>query len=261
MSIFEIWDHIIPTLEILILWIAFYKMLVFFEGSRAFQVLKGISYLFGAFLICQLLGLTTLNWLLTKFFAISIIAVMIIFQQELRQGLARLGQRHMFEMGLEEAELVEIIEEMTAAAYKMSRHKIGCLIAIERETKLNTYIESGITIDAQISSELIQSIFTQQTPLHDGGVITRGNRIVAASCLFPLSDNPNFSKIIGTRHRAALGITEQTDAVAIMVSEESGEVSVASDGRFIPIVNKERLLNILKSLLFGEDTKAKGQKE
>jgi len=256
---FFIWDYIKPTLEILILWFVFYRILVFFEGTRAFQVLKGITYLLIAFLLSQILGFDTLNWLLTKFFAISIIALLIIFQQELRQGLARLGQRHLFTLTLEEAEIIAIIEEITSAAYKLARQKVGCLIAIERDTKLTTYIESGVALDAKISAELLQSIFMHQSPIHDGGVIARGDRLIAASCLFPLSDNPNFSKIIGTRHRAALGITEQTDTVVVMVSEESGEISVACDGRFIPIVNRERLVNILKDLLVIE-TKKKNEK-
>jgi len=263
MSIFLFWEIIKPLLEILILWIVFYQILVFFEGTRAFQVFKGIIYLLVAFLLFQILGLDILNWLLMKFFAISIIALVIIFQQELRHGLARLGQQHLFNFGLEESEIVAIIEELTSAAYKLARQKIGCLVAIERETKLKPYIESGITIDAKISSELIQSVFNLQSPIHDGGIITRGNRIVAVSCLFPLSDNPNFSKIIGTRHRAALGITEQTDAIVIMVSEETGEISVAYDGRFIPIVNRERLVNILKDLLIPKKktTHEKSQEE
>jgi len=252
---FFIWDIVKPTIEICILWFVFYRTLVFFEGTRAFQVLKGITYLLIAFLVSQILGFDILNWLLTKFFAISIIALMIIFQQELRQGLARLGQQHLFTVSLEESEIIAIVEELTSAVYKLSRQGLGCLIALEREIKLNTFVESGIAIDAKISSELIQSIFKSHSPLHDGGVITRGDRILAASCLFPLSDNPNFSKIIGTRHRAALGITEQTDAIVIMVSEETSEISVASDGKFIPVVNRERLVNILRSLLSIESKK------
>lgn len=252
---FVFWEIIKPLLEIIILWIVFYQILVFFEGTRAFQVFRGIIYLLVAFLLFQILGLDTLNWLLTKFFAISIIALIIIFQQELRHGLAHLGQQHLFNFGLEESEIVAIIEEITSASYKLARQKIGCLIAVERETKLNAYIESGITIESRISSELIQSIFNPQSPIHDGGIILRGNRLVAVSCLFPLSDNPNFSKIIGTRHRAALGITEQTDSVVVMVSEETSEISVACDGRFIPIVNRERLVNILKDLLIPETKK------
>ena len=255
--IFTIWQKLIPVVEILILWFAFYRILVFFEGTRAFQVLKGLTYLLLAFLLSQLLGLETLNWLLTKFFAISIIAILIIFQQELRHGLARLGQQHLFSVGLEESEIIAVLEEIATAVYKLAAQNIGCLMAIERETKLKTYIESGIPLDAKISSELFQTIFNPQSPLHDGGIIARADRILAASCLFPLSENPNFSKIIGTRHRAALGITEQTDAVVVMVSEESGEISVAADGRFIPIVNRERLMNILKNFLIAQNRKQK----
>jgi len=241
--------HIKAFVEILILWIVFYRILAFFEGTRAFQVLKGISYILAVFLLSQVLELDTLNWLLTKLFAISIIAVLIIFQQELRQGLARLGQQHLFSMTLEESELVALIEEISSAVYKLSARKEGGLLAIEKETRLKTYIESGIPIDSKVTSEIIQSIFTSQSPIHDGGVIIRSERIVAASCLFPLSDNPNLSKIIGTRHRAAIGITEQTDAVAMMVSEETGDVSIAADGKFIPVTNREKFSGILKDLL------------
>ncbi len=246
-----------PLLEIVVLWVVFYRILVFFEGTRAFHVLKGLIYLLLAFLISQFLNLETLNWLLTKFFAISIIALLIIFQQELRQGLARLGQQHLFNITLEETEVIALIEEITSAVFKLSRKKIGCLIAIERENKLKPYIESGLVIDAQISSELLQSIFMPNSPLHDGAVIIRGERVVAASCLFPLSENPTFAKIVGTRHRAALGLTEQTDAVVLMVSEETAEVSAAMTGRFIPVVNKEGLENLLKEILLTHNKKKK----
>lgn len=246
---FLLWSALKPVLEISILWIVFYKILVFFEGTRSFQVLKGILYLIGAFLLSQLLGLETLNWLLTKFFAISIIAILIIFQQELRHGLARLGQQHLFSIGLEESEIVAVIEEISAAVHKMAKMRTGCLIAIERETKLKTYIESGVEIDAKISSELLHSIFNPQSPLHDGGVIVRADRVVATSCLFPLSDHPNFSKITGTRHRAALGLSEQTDAVVLIVSEETGEISLAADRRFIAVADRDALAIILKDLL------------
>jgi diadenylate cyclase len=249
---FFIWNYIKPAIEIATLWIVFYRILVFFEGTRAFQVLKGLTILLFFFLIAQVLALDILNYLLTKLFALSIIGLMIIFQQELRQGLARLGQHHLFSFGLEDSELAAVIDELTTAVFKMSREKTGALIAIERETKLTAYIESGISIDSRLSSEIIQCVFNSQSPIHDGGVIIRGDRMVAAACLFPLSDNPNFSKIIGTRHRAALGITEQTDALVLVVSEETGEISVASDGRFIPVVNKERLFNIIKAILVPE---------
>lgn len=258
-----IWTILKPTAEIIILWIVYYRILKFFEGTRAFQVLKGISYLLLVFLVSQLLGFTTLNWLLTKFFGISIIALVIIFQQELRQGLARLGQQHFFNVGLEETEINELIQDLTDAIYRMARNRVGGLVAIEKEMRLNTYIESGVGIDGKLSSELLQNIFVPNSPMHDGGVIVRGQRIVAASCLFPLSENPNFSKIIGTRHRAALGLTEQTDAIVIVVSEETGDISLACEGRFIPITNQERLINMLKNLIVSradtKETKTKGK--
>ncbi len=252
-----VWNSIKPFLEIFILWIVFYRILVFFQGTRAFHVLKGIGYFILVFLAAQFLKLEILNWLLERFFGISILALLIIFQQELRQGLARLGQQNLFAMGLAEAEAIAVIEEIISSVYRLSGQRIGCLMAMERDIKLKTYIESGLLIDAKLSSELIQSIFNPQSPLHDGGVILRHDRIVAAACLFPLSENPNLNKIIGTRHRAALGISEQTDSIVVMVSEETGEISVASDGKFIPITNRERLVNILKDLLIVKDKKKK----
>lgn len=257
---FEVYTTVKAVIEITFLWWLFYRILVFFEGTRSFQVLKGLSYLIVAFLFSQIFGFDTINWLLTKFFAISIIGLLIIFQQELRLGLARLGQQHLFNFALEESEIMAVVEEITNAAYKLSSKKVGCIIAIEREDKLKTYIESGVPLDAKVSGELIQSIFMTSSPLHDGGVVARGDRLVAASCLFPLSENPSFNKIIGTRHRAALGLTEQTDAVVVMVSEETSEISVAADGRFIPVVSRERLVNILKSLILGQNNTPSGKK-
>src|SRR3989338_8106488 len=165
---FAILASVKNIVEIAILWFVFYRMLIFFEGTRAFQVLKGLLYLMFAFLISQYFGLDTLNWLLTKFFGISIIAFLIIFQQELRQGLARLGQQHLFTITLEESEMLLVLEEISNAVAKMARNKIGCIIAIERDSKLKTYIESGILVDAKISSEIIQTIFVPSSPLHDG---------------------------------------------------------------------------------------------
>ncbi len=253
-TLLSFWANLKPVIEIGVLWAFFYQVLLFFEGTRAFQVLKGLMYLLVGFLIFQFLGLNTLNWLLYNFFAISVLAFLIIFQQETRQGLARLGQQHFFSVVLEESEITALIEEITAAVYKLAGRKIGCLIALERETKLKAYADSGISIDGKATSELLQSIFVPVSPLHDGGIVIRNDRVLAAACLFPLSENINLSKIIGTRHRAALGLTEQTDAVVAMVSEETGNISIAADGRFIPIINRERFSNILKNLLLGKET-------
>ncbi|MBF0123297.1 MAG: TIGR00159 family protein [Candidatus Omnitrophica bacterium] len=258
---FFFWSTIKPFLEIIILAFVFYRILLFFQGTRAFQVLKGMAYILLAFLLSQFLGLDTLNWLLTKFFAISILAIVIIFQQELRHGFARLGQGNLFRVFLEEAEVVAVIEEIADAVFKLSDKKTGCIIGIERESQLKTYIESGIPIDGLLSSEMIQTIFRRDSPMHDGGVIVRGQRIVAAACLFPLSENQNLSKIIGTRHRAALGLTEQADAVAVLVSEETGEISIASDGKFIPVTGPDRLRTILKDLLVAYAAPQRGHKK
>ncbi len=259
MNFFWIWNYIKPVLEIGILWIAFYRVLVFFEGTRAFQVFKGLAYLLIAYILSQILGFDTLNWLLTKIFGLSIIALLIIFHQELRQGLARLGQQHLFTITLAEAEIIAMIEEITSAVFKLSRQNIGALIAIERENKLNAYIESGILIDGKISSELIQSIFNPHCPMHDGGMILRSDRIIATSCLFPLTDNPSFSKTMGTRHRAAIGISEQTNAIVLTVSEETGQVAFICDGKISYFDNKDNLVNTLKGLLVP-DKKKKNEK-
>ncbi len=237
------------TIEILILWIVFYRILLFFEGTRAFQVLKGITYLIIALLLSQFLQFEVLNWLLRHFFSIWIIVIVVIFQHELRSGLARLGQQHLFAMALGEVEIEAIIDEITDAVYKLSKRKIGCLIAIEREMKLNMYIDSGISLDAKVSSALLQSIFMPSAPMHDGGVVIRGERIIASSCLFPLSDNPTVNKTVGTRHRAALGLSEHTDALVVLVSEETAQVNVAYNGHFTEINDQDHFIRLLRENL------------
>jgi len=255
MTIDLIWNILKPIIEITILWFVFYRIFVFFEGTRAFQVLKGIIILVVAFIFSQRFGFNTLEWLLTKFFAISIVGFLIIFQPELRQGLARLGQQHLFGLVLKQEEVEQIIKEICDAVESLSKSKIGMIIAIERESILKTYVESGIFIDSKISSELIKSVFMTSSPLHDGGMIIQSDRILAAVCVFPLTENPNFSKTLGTRHRAAVGLTEQTDAISVIVSEETGKISLAIDGRLSSIANKESLEEELKSNLIKQKKK------
>jgi len=250
-----LWIYIKPALEILILWIVIYYILIFLEGTRAFLVLRGLLYLSIIFLATKFFGLDNINWLLTKILGISVIALIIIFQNELRQGLARLGQQQLFGGSSQEKEVLDVIENVTQAVFKLAHKKRGVLIAIEREAKLKTYIESGIELDAKVSAELIQNIFTPPSPLHDGGVIIRGSRIMAASCLFPLSERFNLNKIMGTRHRAALGISEQTDAIVLIVSEETSDISVARNGSFIPMEKREQLIGILKDFLIPPKSK------
>ncbi|MGE5308660.1 MAG: diadenylate cyclase CdaA [Deltaproteobacteria bacterium] len=215
-----------PVFEILTLWFVIYHMLLFFEGTRAIQVLRGIIILLIIFFLSQRLGLSVLDWLMTKLFAISVIGILIIFAPEIRQGLARLGQQHLFMTTLPVAELESVIKEILDAAEAMSKQKTGALIAIENKENLAQYTESGVKTDARCSTELIQTIFTPNSLLHDGGMIIQHGRISAAGCIFPLTQKQELSRSFGTRHRAALGLSEETDAVIIVVSEERHEISI-----------------------------------
>ena len=234
-------------LEIIILWIVFYQIMLFFKGTRAIQVGRGLIVLVFAFFIFQIFRLETLDWLMTNFFAISVIGILVIFQPEIRQGLAKLGQQSIFKGGLYEEELKEIITQIVSAIDILSRKKIGALIAIEKEDSLREYIESGVRIDSRISAELIQTIFTPNSLLHDGGLIIQNTRIIAAGCLFPLTEKPNLDRILGTRHRAAIGLTEQTDAIVVVASEETGDISLCYNGKLLRDLDLNQLSEKLKS--------------
>ena len=231
--------------EICILWFAYYGILIFARGTRGVYVLRGIILITSLFIITKLLGFERINWIFTKIFALSILAFLIIFQQEIRRGLANIGQRRWSRFFLKQS---EIINEITTACFLLSKRKIGLLIAIERETRLENYIESGVEIDAKVNSELLITIFTPNTPLHDGGIIISGERIAASGCLFPLTQNPKVSATLGTRHRAALGLSEETDAIVVVVSEETGGVSVAIGGRLTHDLDRESLERVLSNL-------------
>ena len=239
---FEISSMWKKILEIVILWFTYYLVFLFIRGSRAVQLLKGLIHIVLLFLIAQWLELTTVSWIITKIFPISVLAFLIIFQPELRRGLVRLGQLGMM---LKEE---KVIDEIVKSATILSKKKIGALIAIEREIGLRPYIESGVPLDSKVTSELINTIFMPNTPLHDGGIIIEGGTIVAAGCLFPLSQDSRLSKTMGTRHRAAIGLVEETDAVVVVVSEETGAISVAIAGKLTRDLDKETLLKILNNL-------------
>ncbi|OIO78683.1 MAG: TIGR00159 family protein [Candidatus Omnitrophica bacterium CG12_big_fil_rev_8_21_14_0_65_43_15] len=234
-----------PFVEIFVLWFVYYTLLVFLKGTRAIQVLRGLVVLVFAFFLAQYFEFYTLNWILSRLLAISVIAFLILFQPELRRGFASLGQRHIFNILPTEE---KVIEELSVAAVIMSRKKVGALIAIEREASLRSYVESGVALDSKVTSELLCTIFTPSTPLHDGGVVVHNDRISFAGCLFPLTENPRISKILGTRHRAAIGLTEETDAVVIVVSEETGGISIAIGGKLTRELDKDGLVRILKNL-------------
>ncbi len=234
--------------EIAILWVVFYQVMLFLKDTKAVNLLRGIVFLIIAFFVFQKLGFDILNRILTKIFAISIVALFVIFQPELRQGLMRLGQHQIFYVGPKEEDIEDLIREIVSAVMAMSKKKVGALIAIQREVGLRDYIESGISIDSEISSELLQTMFHTNTPLHDGGVIIVNNRIMAATCLFPLSENADIDKSLGMRHRAAVGLSEHTDAVILIVSEETGRISLAINGRLSRDFGKDDLILILRGL-------------
>ena len=239
--------------EIGILWFVYYVILLFARGTRGVYVLRGIILIALFFIITKQLNLERINWIFTKLFGLSILAFLIIFQQEIRRGLANIGQRRWSRFFLKES---EIISEITSACFLLSRKKIGALIAIERETRLENYIESGIEIDAKVNAELLMTIFTPNTPLHDGGIVISGDRITTTGCLFPLTQNPKVSSNLGTRHRAALGISEETDAIVVIVSEETGGVSVAIAGRLTHDLDREAMERVLSNL-YRPDKKGK----
>ena len=238
-----------PFVEISILWFVIYRILLFLEGTRAVQAMRGIIMLSVAFLLFQSLGLEKLDWLMTKLFGISVIAILVIFHPEIRQGLARLGQRHLFGTPLREEELDYMLKEIGNAVENLCKDKIGALIAIEKNDPLTAYTESGVFIDARVSSDLIQNIFTPKSLLHDGALIIQHGRIMAAGCLFPLAQNQDLSRIFGTRHRAALGLSEDADAVIIIVSEERHDISLVHKGNLYRDLSTQDLIFKIKEIL------------
>ena len=225
-------QHWKPLTEVLILWFIIYRIMLFFAGTRALQVLRGITILLFAFFLFQKLDLQVLDWLLKKLFGISVIAVLIIFQAEIRQGLAQLGKREIFKYNLKDEEIDIIVKQIVRACENLTKNKLGALIAIERNDSLASYIQNGEVIDSRVSADLMQAIFTPNNPLHDGGLIIQQGRIAAAGCIFPLTTNQELSRIFGTRHRAALSLSEETDALLIIVSEERRDTSLIYRKKF-----------------------------
>ncbi|MEI8344746.1 MAG: diadenylate cyclase CdaA [Candidatus Omnitrophota bacterium] len=223
-------SHWKPIVEISVFWFVFYLIFVYIKDSGMSQALKGLAILGVFFFLSQMFELRSIRWILSHLFQISIIGILIIFQPELRRGLARIGQSPLFQAFAREG---SVTDDLIKAVFSMARRKIGALIAIERETTLKAYTESGIALDGVLTKEMLITIFMPNTPSHDGGVIIQANRIAAVGCLFPLSQSQKISKMLGTRHRAALGLSEETDALVIVVSEETGVVSLMSQGKIM----------------------------
>lgn len=233
--------------DILILAFVIYQILLMVKGTRAAEVLAGVALLVVVYYGALWARLQTVQWLLEKIFPYLVFALIVLFQAEIRRGLAKIG-RNPFNTRFASLEDRHASEDIVMAATLFSSQKIGCLIVLERETGLRTYTESGIPLQARLSYDLLVSIFQPGSPLHDGAVIIRKDKIVAAACFLPLSVNPILGTQLGTRHRAAIGITEETDAVAVTVSEETGAISLAISGSIELDISAERLAQLLSEI-------------
>ena len=227
--------NINDIVDILIIAYIFYKIFMFIKDTRAEQVLKGIVLLFVATQISKIFKLHTLYWLLIKALDLGFIAALIIFQPELRAGLEHIGRTkfNFFQknnVSVSEEKFNKTIEEIVEALYSLSRQKIGALIILERNTKIGDIINTGTSIDGEVSRQLLINIFIPNTPLHDGAVVIRESQIKAAACFLPLTQSKDLSKELGTRHRAAIGVSEVSDCISLIVSEETGDVSICMDG-------------------------------
>ncbi|MCS7286268.1 MAG: diadenylate cyclase CdaA [Anaerolineae bacterium] len=237
-------------LDIFLVAVVFYALLHLIRGTQAVQLLRGVLVIaVGAMIVSALLPFTALRWLIRNSIPALLVALPVIFQPEIRRALERLGRAGSFlNMASQEAMGGKVLHEIVKAVGSLAEHHYGALIVLEGMTGLQPYAETGVILDAEVSKELLLTIFYPGTALHDGAVIVRGNKILAAGCILPLSSNPSLYRSLGTRHKAAIGITEQSDALAVVVSEESGTISVAYNGRMIRHLDEKRLLRVLQTI-------------
>ena len=233
-------------LEILVVAAIFYRILLVLAGTRAIQMLLGLVLLVAVYFVARVLNLDLLRYLLENLFEFGVIAALVVFQPELRSALAHLGQNRILRL-FNRMEETEVAEEVAQAAEELARAKVGAIIAIEREMGLAEYAETGTPLQARVSASLLGTIFTPYSPLHDGAVIIRGDTIVAAGAILPLTQYPVSDKTLGTRHRAAIGLSEETDSMVIVVSEETSQISVAVRGQLERGVERERLMQLLSA--------------
>lgn len=239
--------------DILVVTIIIYWVLWVAQGTRATQVLRGaVILLVFAYVLASSLSLTTLNWVLERLWPALFVAIPVIFQPEIRRALEQIGHTGAWlrQIPATDAAVTErMVDEVVRAAAQLARLRFGALMVIERETGLQDYADRGVPIDAYLTRQLLINIFYPNSPLHDAAVLIRGDRVVAASVVLPLTDNVSAEGQLGTRHRAAIGVTEDSDALAVIVSEETGQISVAHNGRLIRNLDQDRLRRVLRSLL------------
>ena len=258
--------RITDVIEMMIIAVLLYNVMLWIKSTRAWALLKGIVVLLAFILVAYLFHMNTILWLASKAVNVGIISIVIIFQPELRRALEQLGQKRMLTFLVSDSGKVvenrftdKTMNEIIKATFEMSKVKTGALIVIERTTPLAEYERTGIEVDGVVTSQLLLNIFEHNTPLHDGAVIVRGNRVAAATCYLPLSDNMKISKELGTRHRAGVGVSEASDSITVIVSEETGNVSVAFEGTLKRELDREALKEELKRLI-AEKESSRGRK-
>ena len=225
-----------------------YRLLLFINGTRAVQMLIGIGVLIAGYFISNQMELFTTHWLFSNFFDYFVFILIVLFQDDLRRVLTKIGKNPFLLTSDSESQL-EMVDEIARAATKLAKDKIGALIVIERETGLKNFVDTGSKIDAKVRAEILYGIFLTQSPLHDGAVIINGDRLAAAGCFLPLSKNPDIDPQLGTRHRAAIGLTEETDAVVVLVSEEAHAVHLVQSGKLVKNLSEEQIRDQLAALL------------
>ncbi len=240
-----------------------YKLILLIRGTRAVQLLRGILVIVMTWLVSKYFELKTLHWLMSQAFTFGVLALVIIFQPELRRALEQLGRGKLFSRShsTDDEETVQrVVQDVAKSVTYMAKRRIGALIVLERETGLNDYVETGIQIQGKVTSELLINIFIPNTPLHDGAVIIRKDALLAAGCYLPLSENSSISKELGTRHRAAIGMSEVSDGLSIVVSEETGQVSITYNGDITRNLTEEDLTRILLEQLNPQQSKSMGSR-
>ena len=246
---------IFKLLDVLLVWYVIYKALTLIKGTKAVQLLKGLLIIVLAKFATYIFGLDTLDWLLQEVIDWGFLAIIIIFQPEIRRALEQIGRGKLFQRATnqQDDEQTRLVEAMKKSVSYMAKRRIGALISIEKDTGLNEYVETGIKMDSHITSELIINVFIPNTPLHDGAVIVQKNKISAAACYLPLSESAFISKELGTRHRAALGLSEVTDAITVVVSEETGAISITANGNLHRNLSIQEFEELLRKMWFGPE--------
>ncbi len=247
---------LLDALDVALVAFMIYRIILLIKGTRAVQMVVGLAVVLAVYVISEIANLYTLQWLLDNFLTSIVLVIVVIFQNDIRRALMHVG-RNPFFADVTYSEESKIIDELVTVTVSLASKKIGALMVVERETGLKNFLEIGVEIDAKVSSDLISAIFLPLSPLHDGALILQNGRLKQAGCFLPLSQNPDISKSLGTRHRAAIGLTELVDAVVVVVSEETGKISVAVGGRMTRGLDSTSLRRILVRLLDQSQTRRK----